>query len=595
MRIRVAVFLACVLAAGFATEAHVGDHPSIHNVLAEVIERLRESKSADELLRLRADDVLPILNEEERHVLATEFLSFTVDQPVTVYVMRHEGQRETPFWLEQEGFSESEMTMTVDAQTFKGWAKDFPAGRVGLGVNGFAPHGLPYFTVLVGQDGAEFQVEDIYPGRHRATKLREGGFVYSDETEPRIEALPDGWVSATLITGLEERNEEAQLTNVFRETPYPATTAPDHIVLTWSGNPKTTQTVQWRTSRAVTDGMVQWKTASGEGDANEVAAAMHVLEDKYLANDAINHRYTAVMEGLEPGTAYTYRVGSPEQDIWSDWAQFTTAPAETTPFSFIYMGDAQNGLDTWGQLIQKAYGNYPEAAFYVMAGDLVNKGNDRDDWDNFFQNATGVFNHRPIVPAIGNHECQGSEGPWMYLSLFDLPKTGPESIPAERAYTLEYSNALFIVLDSNLPPHQQAGWLEDQLANTKATWKFVVYHHPAYSSGPTRNNPLVRQQWGALFDKYHVDLALQGHDHAYLRTYPMKGDEAQDSPAGGTIYIVSVSGTKMYDQGDFDYTEVGFTNVSTYQVLDITIDGDKLVYKAYDVEGVVRDEFVIEK
>ncbi len=40
---------------------------------------------------------------------------------------------------------------------------------------------------------------------------------------------------------------------------------------------------------------------------------------------------------------------------------------------------------------------------------------------------------------------------------------------------------------------------------------------------------------------------------------------------------------------------MGFTNVSTYQVLDITIDGDKLVYKAYDNEGTVRDEFVIEK
>jgi hypothetical protein len=75
----------------------------------------------------------------------------------------------------------------------------------------------------------------------------------------------------------------------------------------------------------------------------------------------------------------------------------------------------------------------------------------------------------------------------------------------------------------------------------------------------------------------------------------MKGGERAESPAEGTIYIVSVSGTKLYEQGEFDYTEHAFTNISTYQVLDIQISGDRLVYRAYDMEGELRDEFVIEK
>ena len=90
-------------------------------------------------------------------------------------------------------------------------------------------------------------------------------------------------------------------------------------------------------------------------------------------------------------------------------------------------------------------------------------------------------------------------------------------------------------------------------------------------------------------------MALQGHDHAYLRTYPMHSEERAASPAEGTIYIVSVSGTKYYPQGDFDYTEFGMTNVSTYQVLDIRIDGNRLEYRAYDAQGELRDSFVIEK
>ena len=287
--------------------------------------------------------------------------------------------------------------------------------------------------------------------------------------------------------------------------------------------------------------------------------------------------------------------GDGSGEVWSEPSTFTTAPAGTEPFKFVYMGDAQNGLDSWGNLVRNAYAKEPDAAFYIMAGDLVNRGNERDDWDSFFHNAAGVYDCRQLVPAIGNHEDQGELGPLMYLALFDLPDDGPAGIEPERAYAFEYSNALFVILDSNLPAASQTEWLEEQLANTKATWKFVVYHHPAYSSGPRRDNPEVRALWGALFDKYHVDLALQGHDHAYLRTWPMRDQKRVDSLSEGTIYIVSVSGTKYYEQGEFDYTEFGMTNVSTYQVLDIQIEGKQLTYKAYDAEGDVRDEFVIEK
>jgi hypothetical protein len=122
-----------------------------------------------------------------------------------------------------------------------------------------------------------------------------------------------------------------------------------------------------------------------------------------------------------------------------------------------------------------------------------------------------------------------------------------------------------------------------------------VYHHPAYSSSAKRDNPSVRKVWGEIFDKYHVDMALQGHDHAYLRTYPMKGEQRVGAPSEGTVYVISVSGTKFYDQGDLDYIEFGMTNVATYQVLDIFIDGNRLVYRAYDVDGNKRDELIIEK
>ena len=36
-----------------------------------------------------------------------------------------------------------------------------------------------------------------------------------------------------------------------------------------------------------------------------------------------------------------------------------------------------------------------------------------------------------------------------------------------------------------------------------------------------------------IFDKHHVDLVLQGHDHAYLRTYPLRATIASNGPARG--------------------------------------------------------------
>jgi len=52
---------------------------------------------------------------------------------------------------------------------------------------------------------------------------------------------------------------------------------------------------------------------------------------------------------------------------------------------------------------------------------------------------------------------------------------------------------------------------------------------------------------------------------------------------------------KMYELGEHEYTEVGMANVPTYQVLDIDAETHTLTYRAYDVDGVVRDEFVIDK
>jgi acid phosphatase type 7 len=98
-----------------------------------------------------------------------------------------------------------------------------------------------------------------------------------------------------------------------------------------------------------------------------------------------------------------------------------------------------------------------------------------------------------------------------------------------------------------------------------------------------------------VFDKHHVDLVLQGHDHAYLRTRPMRDGRPVASTAEGTVYVVSVSGEKFYEQGPRDYTVKGMTNLATYQTIDVQVKEKRLTYRAFDRDGREIDALVIDK
>lgn len=596
---RLAVVMMFSLIPFVVAQAHVDGLPSIHDTIAGIKQRLLEEVEPGVLVSLRPEQVVDLLTEEEREILSTTHMHFQVNVPVDVYVFAEERYANEPFWLAGMGFEATEFTVVIDDTTFAGWKKPFDAGTVGLGVISFSGGPDAYIVgVQPQEEGADLEVTSIYPGQIRMSVLNEQQKAYVDDSET-IVYVPEELKGMPFLRTQNDRDREARLVGIFRETRFPATTTPDQIVLTWSDDPQTTQTIQWRTSAEVSRGMVVYARKSDifrpmPRSPREVEATTVPLETPHIVNDPVTHRHTATLQFLEPETTYVYSVGDGSDDGWTEWAEFTTAPEGIVPFSFVYLGDAQNGLDRWGSLAKQAHRHRPDANFWIMAGDLVNVGNERWDWDDFFHNADPIFQTKQLVPAIGNHENQGGH-PTMYLDMFTLMTNGPEDVEPERAYTFTYSNALFVVLDSNMNPGQQAQWLKQTLAASDHTWKFVIHHHPAYSSAPRRDNPSIREYWVPLYDEYKVDMVMQGHDHAYLRSYPLRGGEIQESPGDGTVYVVSVSGVKMYDQAQRYYTEFGMTNTSTYQVLDIQIVGDRMLYRAYDADGNLRDSFEINK
>ena len=98
-----------------------------------------------------------------------------------------------------------------------------------------------------------------------------------------------------------------------------------------------------------------------------------------------------------------------------------------------------------------------------------------------------------------------------------------------------------------------------------------------------------------LYDKYSVDLVLQGHDHLYARSQKLAGGKIVAPDAPGTVYMISVSGPKMYeiDHRFEPLMAKVIPNTQMFQVIDV--DGDQMRLRAYSSEGDLLDGFLLMK
>ena len=363
----------------------------------------------------------------------------------------------------------------------------------------------------------------------------------------------------------------------------------DRIILTWTGSPATTQAVTWRSHVDFKKSVAEITPAEASPDfvnnARQILAKTTPLKIK--KNSVYYHSVN--FTGLYPNTLYAYRVGN--GNIWSEWFQFRTASHHAEPFSFIYLGDAQNSiLSLWSRSIRTAILKAPEARLMIHAGDLVNRSNDDREWNEWFNAGGWIFATIPSIPAIGNHGYKKRKNKSPTLSKFwrpqfTLPENGIAGL-AETSYFLDYQGTRFVVLNSNEKLEQQARWLENVLKPNPNHWTIVIFHHPVYTSNLWRDNMNVRKHWKPLFDKFKVDLALQGHDHVYSRG---RGPEKADGP----VYVISVSGPKMYNLARADWMDRAGENLQLFQV--ISISKTVLSYKSITVTGKVFDAFDLVK
>lgn len=337
----------------------------------------------------------------------------------------------------------------------------------------------------------------------------------------------------------------------------------------------TTVVIAWKTNLA-SHGVVEY----GPVDSPEAQIARQ---------EEVSLNHTVTLAGLLPDTVYRYRVLADDLPLGVE-AAFRTPPSASTAttFSFAALGDSGVGAKAQFEVADRLAALAPD--FVLHTGDVIYPGGEATLYDpRFFKPYRETLRRAPFFPSLGNHDAVTANGA-PYLQTFHLPAN---SSPGKgRYYSFDWGNAHFIALDPVTSPFKpgsaQYAWLEQDLATTRATWKFVFFHYPPYSSGPHGSNLAVRAAWSPLFERYGVDIVFNGHDHDYERSVPIH-DYVPNSQ--GVIYVVTGGGgSTLYPVGKSRWTAYAD---AIHHLVHVVISGNTLTLRAVRPDETVFDSLTL--
>lgn len=332
--------------------------------------------------------------------------------------------------------------------------------------------------------------------------------------------------------------------------------------------------------------------------------------------------------GLTPGTTYFYQVGGGPagSEVWSAAQEFTTVPSTGTLTLGVF-GDARDQVSIW----QAVHERMREAgvSMQIIGGDVVDTAAletlytqwldaiwHPDDAGSFL-----TLGQQMMVTINGNHEndLANSFANWAIPGVAGDPY-------AETYASFDVGTAHFLLIDDqqigeslstgSASPEAaaQLAWVDADLKaanDDRAMHPFIVVvgHRCMFSSSTHGSDADVIAARGALvplYDRYAVDLVINGHDHDYERSKPLRaGSPATGMPivGQGTTYVVSAgAGADAYATGApqaFTAKSVAYgastSYVGVYSLL--TLSGNTLTLTSYGLRassGAVADDDVID-
>ncbi len=377
---------------------------------------------------------------------------------------------------------------------------------------------------------------------------------------------------------------------------------PDRIILNTGSDAGKSIAATWRTDTSISESFCELHPLTGghviPENVKSFKSKTTTVKYEYESEPTIEaNQHSIYLNDLIPGNKYLYRVGS--NNFWSEWFEFRLPSNGNDSFSFVYFGDPQTDLKSqWSRVIRKAYNTVPDCAFMLYGGDIINRAGRDLEWEEWFAAGSFIFGSVPQILTPGNHDYDDLQLDPHWKYQFTQPLNGPKEVKST-CFTIDYKNLKIISIDSAVESEledengsalkSQKIWLDSVLSVNTKQWVVLTTHLPFYSTKDTRDNPQMRKHFQPILEKYNVDLVLTGHDHSYGRGF------ASDNPdiKPNVMYVVSVSGPKMYEAGTKNWMQFKGGNFQLFH--EITIDGNDLNFKAFTADGELFDQFSLTK
>ena len=239
------------------------------------------------------------------------------------------------------------------------------------------------------------------------------------------------------------------------------------------------------------------------------------------SDSARKYLYSAKLDGLVPGSSYTYEIAGTYSGAFQ-------SPADSGAFTFAFLADPQIGFASDAKATGALFSllnTRDDLAFTYIAGDLTDSSRKERQWELLFQ--SGGVNSSAGQSFLGNHllaVAQGNHDNSSFSGHITAPSAGSDVGPA--VYSFDYSNVKFVVLNLNSSDTwaAQADLLRREAADAKHTGKWLVvgFHQSLYSGAAHIVDSSIistRKFWSPLLAELGVDVVLQGHDHVYDRGF----------------------------------------------------------------------------
>jgi 3',5'-cyclic AMP phosphodiesterase CpdA len=254
-------------------------------------------------------------------------------------------------------------------------------------------------------------------------------------------------------------------------------------------------------------------------------------------------------------------------------------PVEGSPL-LRFVSVADTGTGAAGQYaVAAAMTRYHQLNPYdlvILAGDNIYNNGEMEKIGAVFEKPyQGLLQQGVKFQAcLGNHDIRTGNGDeQVRYPGFNMPG---------RYYTFRRGDVQFFALDTNHNADWKAQlpWLEEELSRSNAPWKVVFGHHQIYSSGLYGLNQPFIKTLTPLFQKYRVQLYINGHEHNYERTRPIDG----------TTYVIcgGGAGTRPVGRSQWTATAAERLSFAAYEVYR-----DRILISGIGTDNQVFDRGII--